>query len=543
MTTQLMKNSILLKYMSEAWRTCRFHQSCGIVALVAAILLATRAQAAEVEWTVQTRERGSDKLNVAHPRVDPHKVGVVIVDMWNYHWCMTWTEQAGGMYTRINKALEGARKLGMSVLWAPTDVASMYAGTPQREHALAIPYVPLPKVRDYSCAFTIPYGACHCGPGISCVVNYGHDGMCPGVVIAPDDLIVSGTQELYSICKARGLTQLLYLGGAVNICLTGKPEGLKPMYEAGLDGWVARDLVEAWTEYNPKRGFTPDMGTAQSVVDLERAGVPTLNMVDELRRLGLWDEKWITEPVRITPAGTTGRPYFFEQSVAISLNTPWLEGAQIHYTLDGTAPTPKSARHDKPVTVTSTTTLRVAAFRGRRRVSLESSGYFVHLAAPPPTPKVCLDELTPTPDLYAKISPTFAACMWEPKFNQSYQGKPLRIRKQKYEHGLGMRAPAYAKYELKPEYKRFVALVGVDDTMLDDNLGRSLAMYPSVTFRVFLDGNLAAESPVMRISQVPWRFDVPIPPGTRQISLAVTDGGKHSPYNLANWVMAGFTTE
>ena len=106
-----------------------------------------------------------------------------------------------------------------------------------------------------------------------------------------------------------------------------------------------------------------------------------------------------------------------------------------------------------------------------------------------------------------------------------------------------MRAPAYAKYELKPEYKRFVALVGVDDTMLDDNLGRSLAMYPSVTFRVFLDGNLAAESPVMRISQVPWRFDVPIPPGTRQISLAVIDGGKHSPYNLANWVQGGFTTE
>ena len=311
--------------------------------LAACLAICFLGNAAELEFTVQTRERGSDKVVVAHPRIDPKHVGIVIVDMWNYHWCMTWAEQAGGMYTRMNKALEGARKLGMTVLWAPTDVAGMYAGTPQRERALATPYVPLPKVREYHCAFTIPYGTCHCGPGIPCVVNYGHDGMHPGIVIAPDDLIVSGTQELYSICKAHGLTQLLYMGGAVNICLTGKPEGLKPMYEAGLDGWVARDLVEAWTEYNPKKGFTPDMGTAQSVVDLERAGVPTLNMVDELRAFGLWDDKWVTEPVRITPAGTTGRPYFFEQSVAISLNTPWLVGAQIHYTLDGTQP-PSSQR-------------------------------------------------------------------------------------------------------------------------------------------------------------------------------------------------------
>ena len=54
---------------------------------------------------------------------------------------------------------------------------------------------------------------------------------------------------------------------------------------------------------------------------------------------------------------------------------------------------------------------------------------------------------------------------------------------------------------------------------------------------------MAAESPVMRISQVPWRFDIPIPAGTRQISLAVTDGGKDSPYNLADWVLTGFVFE
>jgi hypothetical protein len=65
-------------------------------------------------------------------------------------------------------------------------------------------------------------------------------------------------------------------------------------------------------------------------------------------------------------------------------------------------------------------------------------------------------------------------------------------------------------------------------------------MYSSVVLEVFLDRELAAGSPVMHISQAPWRFDVPIPPGTRMISLAVADAGSRSPYDLANWAEAEF---
>ena len=53
--------------------------------------------------------------------------------------------------------------------------------------------------------------------------------MAAEVDIAPEDLIVAGTQELYSNCHALGLTHLIYAGGATNICLTGKPAGLMPM--------------------------------------------------------------------------------------------------------------------------------------------------------------------------------------------------------------------------------------------------------------------------------------------------------------------------
>ncbi len=499
--------------------------------------------AASQVWHVQTRDARTEAIVPRAEMLDPAKIAVIVIDPWNYHWCMTWTEQAGGMIPRLNQALRGARKLGMPVIWAPTDVASMYSGVPQRERALAVPYVPLPNVRAVTCGFRTPFGPCHCGPGISCLPNYGHDGMPSDIDLADSDYIASGTQEVYSICKKLGITHLIYTGGAVNLCLTGKPEGLVPMYATGIDGWMARDLAEAWTRYDPARGFTSTKGNEASTVDVERAGIPTLHFADELKRRGLWDENAIIEPVRITPAGRPRRPYFFETEVKVTLELPNIPGVEIRYTTDDTEPTAKSTRYEGMLNLTRTTTLRACGFKDGKRVAIETSGYWVKLPAVPAKPEVYLDQVKALPDLYGQVNAATYACLWHPTTNVSYEGRPLRIRGHTYEKGLGMRAPAYARYELRPEWKRFVALAGVADNLLDAELGRNIASHPSVNFNIYIDGKLAGQSPVMRISQAPWRFDVPIPAGSRIITLSATDAGDRSPYDLANWVEAGFVTK
>ena len=75
------------------------------------------------------------------------------------------------------------------------------------------------------------------------------------------------------------------------------------------------------------------------------------------------------------------------------------------------------------------------------------------------------------------------------------------------------------------------------------NNGSNLAAYPSVVFKVFIDGALAAESPVMRITEEPWRFDVVIPTGSSRISLVASDAGNGNREDLANWVNAGFVVQ
>ena len=252
------------------------------------------------------------------------KTGIVIIDPWNFHWCMTACERVSAMVPRWNRALECARKLGMLVIWAPSDVVASYSGYPQRERALATPRIPVPKAGNLWCKFTARQGPCMCGPGIGCIVNFGWDAMNPGLSLANEDYIAGVTEEVYSILKQRGVTHVIYMGLHTNVCLFEKPGALRNMSDAGMKCMLARDINDAITSYDPETAYTPDRGTKQTDEDLERAGIPSINVVDEWTKAGVWNPTWVVETVHITPWGKPLRPYFFDDSVVVTLSTPLL---------------------------------------------------------------------------------------------------------------------------------------------------------------------------------------------------------------------------
>jgi hypothetical protein len=516
-------------------------RAAGTTALLSILIMAClplpATASTAIELVLQTRTRETGGILTTKERIEAARIGVVIVDMWNTNDCMTNAQRAAALVPRMNKALEGARRLGMQIIWAPTDVASQYVGQPQRERAIALLRYPLPHVRNFSCPFSVPTvrpGKCMCGPGIVCRVHSGWDGMDPGLVIAAGDWIVGDAEELYSIYKQQGLTRLIYMGINTNLCVMNKPEGIAPMTSAGLKCILARDLTDAETSYDPSQAFTPDIGTEKDVTDVERSGIPTVNMVEEMRRASVWNDRWIVEKVRLAPWGTKAWPYLFTDSVKVTLTMPNQKEVAIRFTLDGTEPGPASPLYSSPLNLSKTTPLRAAAFEKGRRVTLNSEGYFVLLGPLPPKPDVYLDQLKP-------LAPARPDWRWAPKTNLAFNGGPLSLRDCAYSKGMGMRAPANLLYEIPPGYERFVARSGVDDYPFQEHPhARFLATYPSVQFQVYIDGKLAAESPTMRLGQEPWRFDVKIPASRRLINLVVTDAGIHHPLNLANWVDAGF---
>jgi alpha-L-fucosidase 2 len=497
-------------------------------------------------FNVQKYDSATDKYVEERMILKPEKTAIIVVDMWNYHWCVTTSERVSAMVPRMNRVLSIARGLGMQVVWNPSDVVTVYSGYSQYERAVSVKVRPAPRVRPaISVKFTAPVGRCMCGDGINCKVNYGWDGMNPDLIIEDDDLFSSSTNEIYSLLTERGITDIIYMGVHTNMCVFGKPGAMSEMWRAGFNCFLARDLNDAGTTYAPQRDYTLDKGTTEINENLQKAGIPCINMGENFKDAGLWKTSDLpVDYVRFTPWGKVDRPYFMENSTIVTLTATWLEGVEIRYSTDDSEPTEKSTLYEKPLTINQTQKLRAAAFRDGQRVSLMSDAYYVKMAEKIPSqPDVYLDDLSYITNDYLNQSRAASFCFWYPQRGKSFEVKPLRVRGKTYEHGLGFRAPSSVQYEIKPEYKRFVARVGVDDNMLSVNNGRFLAMHSSVIFKLYIDGKLVAESPVMRISQEAWRFDVEIPKGSYRINLTCADAGTRNILDYGNWIDAGFITK
>lgn len=496
--------------------------------------------------SLQSRNPDTGAIVIKSEEVDPRRVGVVAVDVWNFHWCKTATMRVDAIVPRMNKALEAARALGMKVMLCPSDVVDNYAGYPQREAIFALPKVTVPKVMEVTCPPVPDAGGCACGRE-RCAVNYGWDGMHPALVIGEDDLMPDTQAEVYAICQKYGLTHLIFVGFHTQVCLLGKPMGLRAMKAAGLNCVLARDMTDAHPGYEPSRNFTPDLNTEQVVEHFEKHLAPTIHFQQELLRIGKWDSNWVVDPVRIAPWGTPMRPHLFEQPITVTLSAPLNPGAEIRYTLDGSQPTAASVLYTKPLVFTDTTRLRVSAFRDGRAVCLESEGAFARMGSLPPLPDVAIGDLKPVRSV--GFGHTYGGTVRysgntrPPQLNKSNLGQPLKINRMTYDRGMGVHAPCALMYELKSEYKRFVALAGADENLVGISHGSNLAKHPSVVFKVFIDGREAATSPVMRVLSPAWRFDVAIPAGAKLINLVAMDAGNGSREDFANWANAGFVVE
>jgi len=516
-----------------------------MVAMVLAMVVACGAARGEtVKFRLQSRDRQTGHVQMVEREIDPAKTGVVVIDMWNYHWCKTATERVGALVPRMERCLRAARQLGMQVFYAPTDAVDAYLGTPQRERVLVMPLEPLPALKEITCPKPPQGPGCACGRE-KCGGNFGWDGMHPDLSIAEADLMPNSFEQLYTLCKSRGIEHLLFLGVHTQVCLLHKSVGMMNMKRAGFDCILARDLTDAHPDYDPAKGVTPDDLTARTVAHFERYLCSSVQLYDELKRLGHIQCSDPVDPVRLAPWGTVQRPHLFEQDVIVTVSTPWQAGATIRYTTDGTAPTATSTVYSEPLTFEDTTLVRAQAFKDGRAVCIETTGYFAKLGAKPPLPDVYLGDVRPYRTTGPGHSPSDARHRWAPfvrgpQKDRNNRGQPLVLRGQTYKRGMGVHAPNAMMFRVKEEYDRFVAEVGMDEEMLRTSRGSNLAMYPSAVFRVFIDGEEAAASPVMRITFIPWRFDVKIPRGAKIISLCVTDAGNGNKGDWADWVNAGF---
>jgi nicotinamidase-related amidase len=264
--------------------------------LLAALAVPRLLSGRPIELAVQQRSPRTGQTEISRMAIDPARTLVVVVDMWDKHWCKTYTERVANMVPRMNQTLSAARALGLQVVWAPSDVVGFYKDYPQRKAMVAIPAHAEPK----TIAFDPPAepdgkDCCECGPDRPCQNGAVWSRQQPGLEIGPDDLIAdcNNARELFNLCVERNIDTLIYLGVASNMCVCHRDAGLFNAKRHGFRVLFVRDLVEAITAngLDPATrkvdwNFTPAKGTARTEHYLEQHLAGSLESRQLIERAG-----------------------------------------------------------------------------------------------------------------------------------------------------------------------------------------------------------------------------------------------------------------
>jgi nicotinamidase-related amidase len=276
-----------------------------ILAALFTLIAAVRAAEAppddgQLHLTLRSRAKPSAGTNAAPIETkanwNPKKTVLIICDMWDDHWCKSAAQRVTELAGPMNEMIKQARAKGVFIIHAPSSVTGYYKDTPQRARALAAPYAhtPIPLVVDER------WGTCWAWPdarregvlpiddsdmgcscvGQKCVIREVWTKENPGLEIAAEDAITDNGQETWNLLTERGIENVILCGVHLNMCVLGRPFGIRQMVRLGKNVALMRDMTD--TMYNPERppGVSHFEGTDLVIQHTERYWCPSFTSSD-----------------------------------------------------------------------------------------------------------------------------------------------------------------------------------------------------------------------------------------------------------------------
>lgn len=247
--------------------------------------------------TLRSREK-SDAGEVRNEEVQwtASKTALIICDMWDDHWCKSASRRVGEMAGPLNAVVNQAREQGVFIIHAPSSVVSFYEGTPARKLAQAAPFtktpVPLSRKERWGTNWCWPDPAfegvlpiddsdmgCSCEEP-KCEVREAWTRQISTIEIREGDALTDSGQETWNLLAARGIDNVILCGVHLNMCVLGRPFGIRQMVKLGKNVALMRDMTD--TMYNPQRppGVDHFRGTELVVEHVERYWCPSFESSD-----------------------------------------------------------------------------------------------------------------------------------------------------------------------------------------------------------------------------------------------------------------------
>ena len=230
---------------------------------------------------------GSGRFHAVTRRVEweADKTAILVCDMWDAHTCPAAARRVAAMAPRMNDLLTAARARGVLVIHAPSDTMKFYENHPGRILAQAAPAVEPRVPLERSCNLDpdregrLPIddtdGGCDCETDWKKGDPVPWTRQIATLTIAAGDAITDSI-EAYHLLRQRGIEHLIVTGVHTNMCVLGRPFGIRQMVRQGLDVVLVRDLTD--TMYNPAKPPYVDhhTGTDLVVEHIERHWCPTI---------------------------------------------------------------------------------------------------------------------------------------------------------------------------------------------------------------------------------------------------------------------------
>lgn len=206
---------------------------------------------------------GGKEVKVVERTVDweVSKTAIIVVDMWDGHYCRSAGQRVGVMAPRMNRVLTAARSHGVMIVHAPSGTVDMYADTPFRKRMRQTPAATPPEGWDFKKwrdldpshepALPVDTKECACDDPVVGTAVKQFSKQHPGLDIIGYDGISDSAQEIYNFCEAEGITNVVLMGVHTNMCVLGRPFGIRAMVGLGRNVVLVRDLTDAM--YDPRQ--------------------------------------------------------------------------------------------------------------------------------------------------------------------------------------------------------------------------------------------------------------------------------------------------
>jgi len=214
-------------------------------------------------------------------KLPPAETAVLLCDVWDLHWCRGANERLAKLLPRMNEVVKAARKKGALIVHAPSGTVGFYKDSAARKRVLDAPRVAPPENLPHDDP-PLPVDAsdqgCDTPPDpVRATWSRQH----PAVEIDDNkDAISDSGEELYSLYRQRGIKNVLIMGVHTNMCVIGRPFGIKQMVRWGFNVALFRDLTD--TMYNPGKSpyVSHDEGTRLVVEFIEKFWCPSISSGD-----------------------------------------------------------------------------------------------------------------------------------------------------------------------------------------------------------------------------------------------------------------------